>query len=133
MSPIYIFMRLTRFAPLLLAALGAGAFFFHYLNISETVSLFFIGPIIYLAAAVNGLLSQYIAISKDMQQYGLLLPACILYFGLIGFLIKQLLEEKGLIKILTFMTVIGFFIFIHFFAWSNLTDYLSAPRDLLAT
>lgn len=120
---------------MLLALAGVGFFFFHYLNIQEHISLIFIGPVIYLMSFLYKLLNQYLSISAtgNTLQFGFLLPGCILYFGLLGFLIKQIAEEKGLIKFLTIFAISGFFIFIHFLAWKNLGNLLAGPPEFLPT
>lgn len=135
MSILYIFMRLNRFSPLLFALAGTGFFFFHFLNIQEKISLIFIGPVIYLMSFLYKLLNQYLSlnISGNALLYAFLLPGCIVYFGILGFLIKQIMEEKGFIKFLTVFAISGFFIFIHFLAWKNLGNLLATAPELLPT
>ena len=121
-----VLLRLIRFSPVLFVGAGAGLFFLHHLNVAENISLVFIGPILYLAAAAQHFLTNLLnlKISKAMMDFGFLLPTCLIYFGGLGFLFKQLLVEKGLLKILSIVAIIGFVLFIHFMAWNNLIDYI---------
>ena len=58
-----------------------------------------------------------------MNDFGFLLPLSILYYTLIGFQIKQLWNESGVARTLTLITLVGFLIFIHVFAWKNISGY----------
>lgn len=110
---------------------GLGVFAAHYFNMAASFLLILSGPAIYLATFFGQFLLKFIELPKDQNtlELVLLLPLHIVYFGLIGFLLKQISTEKGAIRILTFLIVVGFLGFIHFVSWNSLNLYLKP--DLL--
>ncbi len=96
--------------------------------------LFFliIGPSIYFAHFLKNFAITTLGFSKLLaplpasvvNDYVFLLPATLLYFGLIGFQIHQLLKEQGPIRHFSFLALLAFLGYIHYKAWTSLTGYL---------
>ncbi|HTL47901.1 MAG TPA: hypothetical protein VL688_07540 [Verrucomicrobiae bacterium] len=108
------------------AILGILVFVAYWMQAAGGVSLALIGPIIYLAHILKSAISVHVSALPDSAQvndFGFLLPLCVVYYTLIGFQIKQLWNESGIARTLTLVTLMGFLVFIHFFAWKNLTGY----------
>ena len=124
-------LRQVRFLYIHFILLGLAIFAAHYFSIAESYLLILSGPAIYLASFIKQILIKFVELPKDQNSLELifLLPIHILYFGLIGFLLKQIFSEKGLIKILTLLILIGFLGFIHVVSWKSLNLYLKP--DLL--
>ncbi len=116
--------HLTRYFFLL----GGLAFYLHYRNTAPNVSLILMAPPIYLASLLKtyaGPLFKSLPQTQNMTDFGYLLPVTLIYFGLIGFLFKQLWNERGPVRTLTMIILAGFLGFIHFMAWQMLSGYLS--------
>lgn len=114
--------HLTRYFFLL----GALAFFLFYRNTVPEVSTILMGPSVYLASFVKlyaGAFFKDLPSSQKMNDFGYLLPVTMIYFTLIGFLFKQLWNERGPIRTMTIFALIGFLGFIHYLAWQFLSGY----------
>ena len=109
--------------------LGCSVFFGYWRGLNDSLFLFLIGPVLYLAASLRSAISGYIAevpFNSGMNNFGLLLPLSAAYFGLLGFLFKQLGNERGFIRLLSLVVLFGFLAFIHYTAWKNLLGYQTA-------
>src|SRR5438045_1905436 len=62
--------------------------------------LLMLGPAIYLSSLVKDLLSKLVTIpsTSNAHYFGFLLPITIVYFSVMGFLFKQLWNERGMIR-----------------------------------
>lgn len=92
------------------------------------IFVIFVGPAIYLAYGLKKVVVQYvwsIPSSPNVQFYGLLLPMTLLYYGLVGFQLKQLWNERGKIRLLSLAVFIGFIVFIHYKSASALNGYFN--------
>lgn len=113
--------HLTRY----FALLGCLAFAFHWLNINEKAALMLMGPPIYLASFAGDALRQFAKLRLEGTQDDLyiLLPITLVYYTFIGFQIKKLWNERGFVRLLTLLALIGFLLFVHLVAWRRLYAY----------
>lgn len=107
--------------------LGIVVFVGYLKELNDRVFLIFITPPIYLAHGLKKILSNTFSIpsSENVIMYCFLLPVTLLYFGLLGFQLKQLWNERGTVKIAILFLFVGFFIYIHYAAWKNVMGYLT--------
>jgi hypothetical protein len=106
--------------------LGIFAFASFMMQWGKSFTLIFIGPVLYLAFALERFLGPLAGItnrSQMMLDYFYLLPITAVYFGFIGFILKQLLQERGWVGMISLITFIGFVLYIHHEAWQRLTGY----------
>ena len=111
--------------------LGIIVFFGYIKRWRDDVFLVLIGPILYLIFALKewlGSLSVPLPKSQWANQFGFLLPFCLFYFGLLGFQLKQLWNERGKIRFLSLFALIFFILYIHYEAWGNLSGYFLSPK-----
>ncbi len=109
--------------------IGLIVFFGYIKHWHDDVFLILIGPVLYLTYTVKKGILSVISLpeSEILNFYGLLLPFCVLYFGLIGFQLKQLWNERGKIRFLSLFALIAFIAYLHYTSWKNLSGYLFAP------
>ena len=114
--------------------LGAVVFFGYMNHWQDLVFLILIGPALYLAQGFKNVLMGFIEIASSpaINFYGFLLPFSLVYFSFLGFLIKQLFNERGPVRFLSLFALIGFLIFIHYFAWSHLNGFLLPPEEIVS-
>ncbi|MBN1689135.1 MAG: hypothetical protein JW893_08550 [Candidatus Omnitrophica bacterium] len=89
-------------------------------------NLALMGPPIFLAYGIEKLFGPYVSVMtsrENLREYFYLLPLTITYYGLVGFFLKQLLQESGKVGLLSLLAFIGFVIYIHYQSWLNLTGY----------
>ena len=60
----------------------------------------------------------------------LILVGTLLYFGLVGFQIKNILNERGKIRLLVLAIFLGFLVYIHRLAFQELSLYWSGREEL---
>ena len=110
--------------------LGLVVFVGYLKHWQDDVFLALIGPAIYLAYTAKGLITSVIALpgSETVHYFGFLMPLCIVYFGLLGFQLKQLWNERGKVRFLSMFALIVFVFYIHYAAWGSLSTYFIAPR-----
>lgn len=61
----------------------------------------------------------------------LLLPVTVIYFGLVGFQLKNLINERGKIRILSILIFLGFLFYIHAVAFQELALYWEGSSRLV--
>lgn len=83
-----------------------------------------LGPPIHMASFVISGVESLLGLHVSNLDLTALLPATMLYFCFMGFLIKQLLQEKPFHRILTLTGLFGFLAYIHFISWKDLASYL---------
>ena len=106
--------------------LGIVAFVGYANHWQDDVFLFLIGPTLYLCAPLKKIIETVfgpIAYSSSINLFGFVMPVVLVYFGLIGFQLKQLWNEQGFIRLLSLLALIGFLIFIHYRSWVSLSGY----------
>ena len=116
--------HLTRYFVLI----GIIAFLLFRIGIISRIALIVIGPVIYLAYWIKNSISSLIfeiPASEAINDFVFILPMIIVYFAFVGFQLKQLWNERGLIRFLSLIALSGFLLFIHFISWKNLTAFYS--------
>lgn len=105
--------------------------FFGYLQSwSEKIFLPLIGPILYLANILKSLIDASLGRLPFMEEYKYyvyVLPLTVIYFSLMGFLLKQLWNERGPARFISTTALIAFAVFIHYLAAKNLSLYFAPP------
>lgn len=111
--------------------IGAILIFVGYVNRwNDTTFLLFTGPILYLALGLKKFINSLVVnfpSSERINFYLFLLPLTILYFGLIGFQIKKLFNERGFIRFVSLFAFLLFLTYIHYTAWKTLQGYFTPP------
>lgn len=127
---MFFLLRQIRHLTRYFFILGGLAFYLHYRNSAPDFSLILMGPSIYLAYFLKlyaGTFFKNLPSTPEMNDFGYLLPVTLFYFTLLGFLFKQLWNERGFIRTLTLIALTGFLGFIHFLSWQMLSGY-STPN-----
>lgn len=99
-----------------------------------SVNLFLIplGPpffVVYWLRVHAGLLTAVIPNQPFYNHLFLILPITVVYFGLVGFQIKNILNERGKIRLLIMAAFVGFLIYLHYVAFQELSLYLAQPKE----
>ena len=96
----------------------------------DDIFLILIGPSIFLAYNARQTIGSLITLpDSEMVNYlAFLMPLCLLYFGLLGFQLKQLWNERGKIRFLSLFAMIVFILYVHYASWKNLAPYFITPR-----
>ncbi len=95
---------------------------------NDGVVFFFIGPPVYLAYGLKSLIYQYLRMlpsSPNIDHFAFVLPVTLFYYGIIGFQVKLLLNERGLIRLLSIAALMVFIIYIHHWCRQDLMGYLT--------
>ncbi len=90
-----------------------------------------IGPAIYIADMLQNVSLPLVRsfagtgfnFTPFQLDYFVLLPATLLYFGLIGFLLSHLLRDEGWLRNLTILALFAFAGFLHYMAWQQLEQF----------
>ncbi len=112
--------------------IGIAVFAGYQLSGGNVLLFTLIGPSIYFAHAIKHFAIITLGLSGLLQpasvsfvnDYIFLMPATILYFGVIGFQIQQLIKERGFIRHLSIFALLAFLGYLHYQAWVSLTGYL---------
>lgn len=94
----------------------------------EELFLLILGPPIYLAAGLRKAAVSYlgdVSFTRTLHLYLFLLPVVLFYFGLLGFLLKQLWNERGFMRTFSLFALIVFLLYIHYTTWTNLLGYFN--------
>src|SRR5690242_10548563 len=106
--------------------LGMIAFVGFLKHLQTQLFLFLIGPCLYISYTLKSFIANTLFSlppSAAIQFFGFLLPVTLLYFGFIGFQLKQLWNEKGKIRIVILVVFILFIIYIHVTSFKTLSIY----------
>ncbi len=108
--------------------LGFLVFLSYLMRWEEILTLVMIGPVLFLAHLLKTAASGFVPLpsSPALNDFLFVFPLTMGYFILLGFQLKSLYNERGVVRIVMVLTLSAFVIFIHFLAWKNLSDYLSA-------
>ncbi len=95
-----------------------------------------IGPPLYAAYHIKAFLESYVSLTpllefmsaEAINDYVFLAPVTLIYFGLMGFILKNLQLERGGIKIISIMAFVLFIGFVHFVAWKAILAYYLTAR-----
>lgn len=88
--------------------------------------LAFLGPPFFLVYGLRihvGLMVNWIPNTPFFNDFFLFFPATIIYFGLVGFQIKNFLNEKGFIRLLGLAALLAFVIYIHMASLKEIALY----------
>ena len=109
--------------------LGILAFVAFIKKWSDDLALIPMGPPIYLTDLTERLISPAVGLPRTQNfiYYVFLLPITLFYFSLLGFQIKQLWNERGIIKYVSLVALLGFVFYIHLMAWKSLATLFVAP------
>ena len=97
-------------------------------NLQHEVFLFFAGPCLFIAYTLYAFLTSEITFfpkTDAVKYFGFLLPICFLYYGFIGFQLKQLWNERGIMRWIILIIFIVFILYIHIAAFQKLSGFLS--------
>jgi hypothetical protein len=104
------------------------AFIGYTKQLNDGLFLIITGPCLYIAYHLKSFFTQnLIALNNTeaVNYYFFLFPVCLVYFGFIGFQMKQLWNERGKIRFIIMTAFISFLIYIHILAAKNLSVYLA--------
>lgn len=109
--------------------LGILAFVAFIKKWNDDISLIPMGPSLFLTDTLERFISPAAGFPRNQNfiYYAFLLPITILYFSLLGFQIKQLWNERGPIKYISLIALLGFIFYIHYSAWKNLAGFFVLP------
>ena len=98
------------------------------------VLLFFLSPGFFLAywfRVKGGVLTAWIPQTHAIDQFALFFPLTLIYFGLIGFQLKNLINERGKLRVISTFIFLAFLSYIHWTAFKELNRYLegSTPAE----
>ncbi len=108
--------------------LGVVSFAGYVMRWQDQAFLALCGPPIYLSYELKSLITPILPplpASQTFILYGILLPVTIFYYGLCGFLTKQLWNERGFVRTASLLTFLAFLVFVHWKSWLNLSSYLA--------
>ena len=108
--------------------LGILGFIGYIRQINDAIFFHIIGPPLYIAYSFKSFVQKSVYSvpnTEVINTYVFLLPVCLIYFGFIGFQMKQLWNERGKIRLLIMAAFIGFLIYIHHFSAKSLGIYLT--------
>ena len=106
----------------------AAVIFIGYIKeLQDDIFLLLIGPPLYIAHTLKSLINSIITLpnTETVNNYFFLLPVCLLYFGFIGFQLKQLWNERGKVRFVILFSFIGFIVYVHLTAAKSLAVYLT--------
>ena len=95
--------------------------------------LVFVGPPIFLTywlRTQGGLLVQWLPNEPLVNHLFLFAPLTVVYFGLVGFQLKNILNERGIIRTLILIAFLGFLIYLHSLAFQELSLYWKGSDKL---
>ncbi len=110
---------------------GVLSFAGYILKWNNSVFLALNGPPIYLSFQIKSWVLPYLTAVQETETidlYFFLMPVTLIYYTLVGFLLKQLWNERGLIRTLSLIALVGFLAYIHWKTWDNLTGYFTLPN-----
>jgi len=96
----------------------------------EKLFLLLCGPSLFVAYQVKAFVTKYlpqIPNTPTTDHYAFLMPIVVIYYGVMGFLIKQLWNEKGLMRTVSLLCFVGFIGYIHLTTWKYLKAFWDAP------
>lgn len=117
--------RVKRLVPYFLI-LGVICFFGYLYSGLGYFFLTLLGPVFFLAywlRAFGGPLVELIPNEPFLNNFLLLLPMTLAYFGVVGLLFKGIINERGGIRILILVAFAAFLVYIHVVAFHELSLY----------
>ncbi|MFA6600563.1 MAG: hypothetical protein WC352_00840 [Candidatus Omnitrophota bacterium] len=108
--------------------LGVVSFAGYVMRWQDQVFVVLVGPSIYLAHMLKGFVLSYLTTlpkTDTTDLYGFLMPVTLAYYGLTGFLMKQLWNERGFIRSFSLVIFVAFLLYIHWKTSVNLAAYFA--------
>lgn len=96
--------------------------------------LVFLGPPFFLVYGLRtqaGVVTNLMPNEPLFNNFLLLLPATVIYFGLLGFQLKNIFNERGFIRKIVFLAFLAFLIYIHTMAFRELSLYWEGSEKLV--
>lgn len=100
--------------------------YFGYYYTNSHYLLVLLGPIFFIAYWLKTQGVAFLAMLPNepfFNNYFLLLPITIIYFGLVGFQFKNLINERGKIRLISILVFIAFLVYIHYLSFQELHLY----------
>lgn len=97
------------------------------------IFLIFVAPpilLVYLLRTYAGVLVDWIPNNRFLYNLLLLFPITISYFGLIGFQLKNILNERGKIRFVIMLAFLFFLAYIHRLALQEISLYWAGSSSL---
>lgn len=116
--------HLTRY----FIVLGLLVFALYWMKAAENAVLALIGVPLYISHGIKQTLLKVLPdlpSSSFIHDFAFVLPVTVSYFGIIGFQLKQLWNERGPARFLTISALVIFLVFIHAFAFRELSGYFT--------
>lgn len=108
---------------------GTLAFVGYLKEWNDNVFIPLLAPPIYLTHFLKNAVFTYLLphrpVTSAVIHFAFLLPITVIYFGFVGFLMKKLWNETGVIRFLSIFVLTGFLIYIHYQAGRFLLGYLT--------
>ena len=124
-----VFRRLYRIRLFLLL----GVFVYVAYLFTDGAPWFFvlIGPPIYIAHYIRHFIEMYVSLNLllnfmspvALNDYVFLGPITLIYFGFIGFLLKNLQKEHGFVRLISLGAFVLFVGYIHLRAWQSIIGF----------
>ena len=107
-------------------------FGYAYTGLSYLFLLFLEPPIFatYWLRTHAGLVFQFIPDEPILNNFFLLVPITIIYFGLVGFQLKNVLNERGKLRWIVLAAFVAFILYLHFTAFQELSLYWQGSEKL---
>lgn len=88
--------------------------------------------LVYFLRQYGAIVLNFLPHEPMINKFFLLLPVSVVYFGAVGFHIKNILNERGKIRMLIFLAFMGFLGYIHYLAFQELDLYWQGSEKLTA-
>lgn len=89
---------------------------------NTNVCAFLSGPVFYLSYWTKSFLGRYLDTAAVPNEI-FFISMTILYFGIIGFMLKELWNERGVIRYGSILAFSLFLLYLHYKSWQVLTAY----------
>jgi len=93
--------------------------------------LIFLGPplmFVYWLRVHANFLVMFIPHEPFFNNLFLFLPVTIIYFGLVGFQLKNIINERGKVRLLILVAFVAFIVFIHYLAYHEISLYWAGSQ-----
>ncbi len=96
-------------------------------DVQQEIFLALCAPCIFIAHAIYAFVGSQLSTlpnTETVKYFFFLLPVCLIYYSLMGFQLKQLWNERGLIRWVILVVFVSFALYIHFISYQKLAGYL---------
>jgi len=108
--------------------LGVAVFTAYMKHWNDEIIMFLLGPPLYLAYFLREQVATLITLPTGqvkINHFGFLLPVTVVYYGLVGSLLKALWNEIGPMRFPSFYAFLFFIFYVHYLAGKNLLGYFA--------